>query len=253
MNAQLSALLFCIAMLISACGPAPAETQPPPAADTLPPPAATIEAAATPVPPSAAPEFLQYFTEEFDQDLENWPAYIVDGRHSVIAKDGLPEAVLTAKGSSFEFDLQRTFLWAYAMYDPFDYEDVRVDARVENQGVNNNNVSLICRYSPDSGWYEFNIANNGLFWIFHAKPREDGFVAYKILEEGGSNKIKQGLDVNEYAIVCQGNTLTLYINGNQTREIQDTGLNSGKVGVSVSSFINLPVKVSFDWVKISQP
>ncbi len=252
MNAQRTAIVLLSAIFISACAPG-ATASPAPPADTLPPPTATIEPTATPIPPTATPEFLQYFTEEFDQDLENWPAYIVDGRQSVIAKDGLPEAVLTAHGSSFEFDLQRTFLWAYAMYDPFDYADVRVDARVENQGVNNNNVSLICRYTPDNGWYEFNIANNGLFWIYHAKPREDGFVAYKILDEGGSNKIKTGLDANEYAIVCKGNTLTLFVNDTQTKEIKDTALTTGKVGVSVSSFINLPVKVSFDWVKISVP
>jgi len=253
MNAKKSAVLILITIFILACGSVPATTAPPLPTDPGPPPTSTQPPTATPVPPTATPEFQQYYTEEFDQDLKYWPSFVVDGRQSVIAKDGLASAILAPVTGGFNFDLQRTFLWAYATYDPFDYEDVRVDARVENQGINNNNISLICRYSAEAGWYEFNIANNGLFWIYHALPREDGYVGYKLLDEGGSNAIKQGLDANEYTIICQGNTLTLLINDKKTREIQDTSLSSGKVGVSVSSFQSLPVKVSFDWVKISEP
>ena len=112
----------------------------------------------------------------------------------------------------------------------------------------------MCRYKPEVGWYEFNIANNGLYWIYYAKVRaEDGYVNYIPISEGGSNKIKQGLEVNEYSIICKGDTLTLYINDNLTKETTDNQLTSGKVGVSLSSFAQLPTKVNFDWVKISQP
>jgi hypothetical protein len=253
MKAKNLFVLILIVISMYGCGSAPVATEPPAPTNTVVPPTATEPPTATPVPATATPEFLQYFTEEFEGDLKYWPSFVVDGRQSVIAKEAIPEAILVPEAGGFLFDLQRTFLWAYATYDPFDYEDVRVDARVENQGANNNNVSLICRYSPESGWYEFNIANNGLFWIYHAKPREDGFVSYKILGEGGSNKIKAGMDFNEYAIICQGNTMTLFINGTETKVIQDSALSSGKVGVSISSFITLPVKVSFDWVKISEP
>jgi len=37
-------------------------------------------------------------------------------------------------------------------------------------GTNNNNISLSVRYS-DEGWYEFNIANNGLYDIFMDEKR----------------------------------------------------------------------------------
>ena len=253
MNTKRPIVLIIFALFVSACGSVPVSTEPPLPTNTVLPPTPAVPPTSTPIPPTTTPEFQQYYTEEFDHDLKYWPAFVVDGRQSVIAKDGLASAVLAAEAGWFKFDLQRTQLWAYATYDPFDYEDVRVDARVENQGTNNNNISLICRYSKEGGWYEFNIANNGLFWIYYALPRVDGYVGYKLLAEGGSNAIKQGLDVNEYTIVCQDNTLTLFINDKLTREIQDTSLNSGKVGVSVSSFVNLPVIVSFDWVQISEP
>jgi hypothetical protein len=237
-------------ILISACGPNATTVEVPPT-QTPPPPTATTVPTATSIPATATPEFLQYYTEDFEKDTKYWPTFLVDGYNSVITTEETfqPEA----KDGWLKFDLPRNGLWAYTIYDPVSYEDVRVDARVENLGTNNNNISLICRYSKENGWYEFNIANNGLYWIYHAIPREDGYVAYKFLEQGGSNKIKQGLDVNEYTIVCQGDTLTLFINDNLTKEFKNATLKSGNVGVSVSSFLDKPVTVNYDWVKISQP
>jgi hypothetical protein len=185
----------------------------------------------------------------------NMVTNIVDGSGyggARLVKEMPDNVILSAEDGFYKFDIDKTWQWVYSTYDPFEYEDVRLDVRVENQGTNNNNISLICRYSPDAGWYEFNIANNGLYWILFAKVRpEDGFVSYTLISEGGSNKIKQGLDTNEYTAICQGDTLTLYINDNLTKEAKDERLTSGKVGVSVSAFAHLPAKVYFDWVKLS--
>jgi hypothetical protein len=189
--------------------------------------------------------------------LKYWPSFVVDGSGyggAVIAKEPSDKIVLKAEDGFFKFDIEKTWQWVYSTYDPFDYEDVRIDARIENQGTNNNNISLVCHYTKDSGWYEFNVANSGLYSILYAKVRpEDGYVNYALIAEGGSNKIKQGLDVNEYRAICKGDTLTLYINDNLTKEAKDTKLTSGKIGISVSSFPSLPVKVNFDWIKIGQP
>jgi len=153
------------------------------------------------------------------------------------------------------FDLGSEGQWAYVTYDAYEYDDVRLDVIAENRGTNNNNVSLICRYTEDEGWYEFNIANNGLFWIYHAIIRADNSVIYSLLADGGSNKIKQGKDTNKYSIVCKDRTLSLYINDIETRVLDDNNyvLRDGKIGVSVSSFNNLPVKVEIDSVTISEP
>jgi len=258
MKARQSIALFVLLLIVSACSAQPVATeQPPPTNTPAPPPTATVPPSPTPIPPTPTPEFEQYYTEEFEKDLKYWPSFIVDGSGyggALLAKEPVDNVILTAENGFFKFDINKTWQWAYATYDPFEYEDVRLDARVENQGTNNNNISLICRYTPE-GWYEFNIANSGLYWIYYAKVRqEDGYVSYAtLIAEGGSNKIKQGLDVNEYTAICQGDTLTLYINGNLTKEAKDDNSKSGKVGISVSSFQSLPTTVSFDWVKISQP
>ena len=210
----------------------------------------------TVVPDTPTPGVQQYFTEEFNGDLTNWPIYIVDGKNDpVITNKQFDDVNLSAEDGWYLFDIGRRQIWAYSIYDPFEYEDVRVDARTDNQGVDANNVSLICRYSAERGWYEFKIANNGLYDIYYAKANASGSVSYRTIADGGSTKVKSGNAINEYSIICQGNTLSLYINGDLAKKTSDdlSTLRTGKIGVSVSSFNVLPVNVRFDWVKISKP
>jgi hypothetical protein len=266
MNTKWSIVYFIVLVVLSACNPSAAVTEQPTATATAPAtqtsaptatPTATVPPSPTPIPPTPTPEFEQYYTEEFEKDLKYWPSFLVDESGyggAVIAKEPSEKVILSAEEGFFKFDIGKTWQYVYSIYDPFDYENVRLDVSADNQGTNNNSISLICRYTKDTGWYEFNIANNGLLTILYAKVRpEDGYVSYTLISEGGSNKIKQGKNVNEYSAICNGDTLTLYINGNLTRETKDDKLTSGKVGISVSSFPDLPVKVNFDWVKISEP
>jgi hypothetical protein len=266
---SITVLILFASILFSSCGPGqlfgptntPVPTNTPiPTNTTIPtntpaPPTAT--ATNTPIPPTPTPEFEQYYTEEFEKDLKYWPNFIVSESGyggAVIAKEPTDEIKLSAEDGFFKFDIEKTWQYVYSTYDPFEYEDVRLDVSAENLGTNNNSISLVCRYTKDSGWYEFNMANSGVLSILYAKVRpEDGYVSYTLIAEGGSNKIKQGMDVNEYSAICKDDTLTLYVNGNLTKETKDNRLTSGKVGISVSSFPSLPVKVNFDWVKISQP
>jgi len=218
--------------------------------------APTVTLAPTLVPDTPTPEMQQFYTEEFDAVLEDWSTYMVDRQEApFIMKEGFRDISLNAGDGWYLFDIQRTQTGAYSLYDPFEYEDVRLDVRVENQGVNDTSVSLICRYSNEDGWYEFNIANNGLYDISYAKPSSTGLIAYRNIFNGGSTRIKTGNAINEYGISCQGDTLSLFINGELTREIADHlfTLRAGKIGVSVSSFNVLPANVRLDWIKISQP
>ncbi len=131
-----------------------------------------------------------------------------------------------------------------------------MDMTAENRGDNNNNVSLICRYNEDEGWYEFNVANSGLYQILFGKWDADKrHASYSKIADGGSNKIHVGKEINDYTAICQGRTLTLLINGTQVRSVDDNqnALRSGNVGVGVSSFNRFPVIVEVDTYKVSQP
>ena len=185
-----------------------------------------------------------FFTEEFDGDISSWSYFLMNGDENKMD--------LFTENSRLVFDLQGEYLWVYLTYDEYIYSDVRIDLQAENLGRNTNNVSLICNYSDRYGWYEFNISNGGLYWIY-AYSELDG--DYFTLASGGSKNVRMGRDVNTYTAICQENSLALYINGVLEREHVDTKYNfrEGLVGFSVSSFDVLPILVEVDYFSISEP
>ncbi|HEY9152633.1 MAG TPA: hypothetical protein VIN60_07085 [Anaerolineales bacterium] len=227
------------------------------AATALPPTPQNTEAAAQPT----ATQPSKYFQEDFSGNLSNWSQFVVNGSkvpiggNSMLVQNNFGNMTVGVKDGFLVFDLESPGQWIYEIYDAQQYDDVRLDVSAENRGNNDNNISLICRYSPDQGWYEFNIANNGLYNIYYAQVQADNTVVYSKIADGGYNKIKQGKDTNQIGISCVGRTLTLFINNFQVKQLDDNQyvLKSGKIGISVSSFTDPPAIVGFDWVKVSQP
>ena len=221
----------------------------------------STEASAQPEQPAATTEpqqpttnAQQFYTEEFDSESESWQYLVVNGSNKKIVNGIVGLMSVRLIGGLLIFDLQGPSAWVYATYEPFDYASVRLDVHVNNRGSNNNNVSLICRKS-DAGWYEFDIASNGLYEILYAQIQSDNTVAYTPIADGGSALIKTGQAENEYGITCQDTSLILYINGSEVRSLDEKKflLPQGKIGISVSSFRDVPVTVDFHWVRVSQP
>jgi len=198
------------------------------------------------------PQSQQFFTEEFDNPLSSdWSTYIVYDE----TESDTDKVKVEADDGNLVWDFDSKYVYYYLFYGAYEYEDVQLEVRADNRGKNNNSVSLICRYDPDTGWYEFNIANNGLYDILYAEVLDSGKTRWNPIANGGSNDINAGLEVNEYLIKCQGDELTLEVNGADVISIHDKkyGLRKGQVGVSVSSFNVLPVLIEMDWIKISEP
>ena len=76
-----------------------------------------------------------------------------------------------------------------------------------------------------------------------------------MLNSGGSTAINLGKAVNEYTAICNGTTLSLYINGVKATSFEEHtyALRKGLVGIGVASYETLPVIVEFDKVTISKP
>lgn len=222
-------------------------TEAPPEPTEVPP---TDEPPAPTEPP--APQAEQFFEEQFDSPLSgNWDILTVTG-----TDEADPEKVtVEAENGNLVWNFDSEYVYYYIFYNAFEYEDVELSLRADNRGRNNNSISLICRYDPDIGWYEFNIANNGLYDILYAEVQNDGDIAYNRVANGGSNAINQGMDVNEYSITCEDDELTLEINGDEVISMAERryGLRSGQVGVSVSSFNVLPILIEMDWIQVSEP
>jgi hypothetical protein len=233
-------------------GLAPATTQVPATKpSTVPPVAAPTEkpqnpssTAATEAPAKSSGE--QFFTEDFNGDLGNWSQVVALNNSS----GDKSQAKISVDSGYLIFDLGKELI-GYEFYKPYTYKNVRVDVSVDNRGTNVNDILLVCRAS-DEGLYLVNVANSGLFSFYAFDGTKK---SYTRIADGGSNKIKSGKEVNKYSLVCNDKNLTLYINDFLVRTYTDNlfAFREGQIGVGVASEDQVPVKVEFDWVKISEP
>lgn len=215
------------------------------------PTAVPTDAAVQPQPTSApivdVPK--DFFKEEFstNTDLGNW-SYFTMGPGS---KDD-SNLVVEKKDNGLLFDLETLDLYVYYLYEAqLSYTDTTVTLVAENRGANNNNVSLVCRLNYDKlEWYEFSFESGGVWYLYSVSSG-----AYKRMDNGGSNELRQGLATNEYSMTCKGNTITMYINGTKLKTYTDNknGFFEGQVGFNISSLNVLPVTVNVKSFEISEP
>jgi S1-C subfamily serine protease len=195
---------------------------------------------------STSGDALDFYTEEFEADYnpDNWTSF-------TLGKGSDKDLVIQQENDHLLFDLGDKNLYVYYMYDPFTYSDVSLTLNAENRGRNNNNVSLVCRMNQEgSEWYEFSVESGGVWYLYAVDNGE-----YKILDNGGTQALKQGKEVNEYKMDCVGDEITMYINGNEIKTVKDStyGYDEGYVGFNISSLNVLPITVEVNWFDIAQP
>ena len=190
-------------------------------------------------------EAQAFYTEEFDANYnpDNW-------QYFTLGSGSDSNLVIQQEDDYLSFDLGDEDLYVYYMYTPYVYEDVSLTLNAENRGRNNNNISLVCRMNDDgSEWYEFSVESGGVWYLYAVNGK------YNILDNGGTNALKQGREVNEYRMDCRGDEITVYVNGTELKTVVDTtyGFNEGAVGFNISSLNVLPITVNVNWFDIAQP
>jgi hypothetical protein len=188
----------------------------------------------------------RFFTEEFDANIPAWS--LLQNNTDVPPQTRLQEGSLV-----FVLDSQND--WIYTIIGNETYADVRIDALVQSRAIGPESIGLICRYTEDHGWYEFNISSEGSYNVLYGEWLANGVARYTPIAIDRSEYIQPGGADNEIGLACQGTTLWLYINGKLFRKLDEKrfGLTDGKVGLSVSSFENTPVIAGFDWVRVGEP
>jgi hypothetical protein len=190
-----------------------------------------------------------WYLDEFDTDLDSWYELKITSA-SETEYDEETDVYLEDGGVWFDINLEDTYI--YLFNESYTYEDVAIEFDVENTGPHNSQyINLVCRYTPDEGWYEFSVAASGAVSLW--KYSFDG--GYVLIEQGGSTYIKQGNETNNYKMVCQGNELSLFINGErwQNKSFRDSTYREGYVGISAGSMNVTPIQVVFNWVEVSEP
>jgi hypothetical protein len=190
-----------------------------------------------------------FFKEEFNSNtnMGNW-TYFYMGKGS----SDTSNLKVDLQNDGLLFDLGTKDLYVYYLYESqLAYKDTTVTLVAENHGANNNNVSLVCRLNYDKGnWYEYSFESGGVWYLYSVN---DG--TYKTMDNGGSNALHMGVAVNEYAMTCKGNTITLYINGNKLKTYTDkvNAFFDGQVGFNISSLNVLPVAVNVKSFEVAEP
>lgn len=178
-----------------------------------------------------------YYTERF-RNLNNWTTILMRGN-----QNGFSSQVFDARLRT-EIETQDT--WVYYILESQGVSDVQVDITAENRASNTNFVGVLCRYTEDS-WYEVNILNSGYYYVYYFT---NGGKKLDIMYRGATYDIHMGRKTNDYTLVCQGELLTVYINGKEAVSLRlRTGdypfLPEGKVGLSVSTSNIIPVVIDF--------
>jgi hypothetical protein len=203
------------------------------------------QAAPIPAPTEAAPEAMDFFVEEFEgsYDPNNW-------QYFTLGTGDEDNLVIEQQDDHLLFDIGDEDLYVYYMYAPYTYEDVSLTLIAENRGRNNNNVSLVCRMNDEgTQWYEFSVESGGVWYLYAV---DDG---YNIMDNGGTNALNQGRAVNEYQLDCSGDEITMYVNGEKIKTVQDTRylFDDGFVGFNISSLNVLPITVEVTSFEIGIP
>jgi len=252
-----SSVLLIVGLACSALGggntPAPPEQPQQPAQQPTQPPAPVVtEAPPTEapvvVPPTEAPVVAsKFFTEEFDQDPgSDWVVDIL-GPGADAHKDSV---VVEFTNEAMRIELPEQDLYYYYTYSGFSYDNVRLDLRADNRGVNSNNISLTCRGSSE-GWYEWSVGSDGLWYLYAVTD------TYNSIASGGTTFLKLGKEVNEFTMICNDKKISMFVNGQEIKQspVTDTKyvLREGSVGFNISSINKVPVIVEVQWFMISEP
>jgi hypothetical protein len=219
-------------------------TQPPAPVVTEAPPTEAPVATDTSVP---EPPVSKFFTEEFDRDPgSDWTIDIL-GPGADAHKDSVK---VEYNNGAMRIELPEQDLYYYYTYGGFSYDNVRVDLRADNRGVNSNNISLTCRVS-DEGWYEWSIGSDGLWYLYAVTDK------YNDIASGGTTFLKLGKEVNEFTMICNDKKISMFVNGQEIKQSPVTDnkyvLRDGSVGFNISSINKVPVIVEVQWFKISEP
>lgn len=251
-NAMKKLLIGCL-LFVVACQPstplpvttlAATVTSPPvstttsvPVTDT-PQPTPTLESTPTPLP--------RFFINEFDSALAGW---------TVLQAGNEAAPSIRNENSSLILQLDAPFVWAYAVYDAQEYDNLRMDARFTNQAGSPASIGLICRYSETDGWLEYNVSTDGTYNVLYGQWLASGVANYLPVLSASSGVIQPSGATQEIGLICSETTLSLLIDQTLIRNVDVSrfALTAGKIGVTVSSFENTPVIAAFDWVTVSEP
>lgn len=216
MNRSISSLLILMALSL-ACATSPATALPPQA---------------------AVPSGSVLFQDDFSRQTTGWDRMLVS--------EGIMD--YDAGGYRILVNALQTNFWATPRRS---FSNVRIEVDTGKlAGPDENRIGVICRFHQNN-YYFFIISSDGYYGIGLFKDGQAVLLGQSEMQS--SSNINKGLAVNHLRADCAGNMLTLYVNGFQIAQAQDSTLASGDVGMLAGTFETPGVDVVFDNFVVLQP
>lgn len=117
-------------------------------------------------------------------------------------------------------------------------------------GPDDNEYGVLVRYQDPGNFYRFSISGDGYFLVAKSVDGE--------LEPLGSNwtpseAIHQGQATNVLDVICEGDTMTFQVNGQQLAQVTDGEFAHGDVGLYAGTFYEGGVEIYFDNLRAEAP
>lgn len=163
------------------------------------------------------------FTDDFSTSNENWDIWVKSDQSTVSFFEG----GLIMMVSKPNRDIITT--------NKVSYSEMLIQTTARKRlGTNDNAYGIVCRYLNDRNYYGFLISSDGYYGIVKVVEGEYKLISSKNMEF--DEDIHQGREENSIIAKCEGNTLTLSINGVEKISVIDEDLSTGKSGLIAGSF-----------------
>lgn len=132
------------------------------------------------------------------------------------------------------------------------FSDVRIDVdAVKSFGSDNNYFGIICRDQGNGNFYSFLISSDGYYGI--SKVKDGGHELISGDQMRRNDDIQSGTAPNHLSVICQGDQLTLAVNGIVLQTVQDGEYQSGDFGLIAGSSDDSDIEVRFDQFLVTKP
>ncbi len=173
------------------------------------------------------------FSDDFNDPDSGWDRYSDE--------DGSTDYY--DEGYRILITIERQLFWA----NPYrNFIDVRIEVDADLiGGSEDNSLGVICRYEDIDNFYALVISSDGYYGI---RKRIDGG-DLEILDDDSlrfSDAIHLGGERNHITAECIGNSLRLFANGVLLKEVTDSDISSGDVGLIASTFDAPTTDILFD-------
>ena len=118
-------------------------------------------------------------------------------------------------------------------------------------GPDDNEYGVLVRMQDPDHFYCFSISGDGYYLV--SKYDGEEWAVLNSDDWLSSDAIHLGAATNLLEVVCQGATMTFFVNSVQLAQVRDGGYSRGDVGLYAGSFFEPGVEIHFDNLTVTEP